>query len=232
MSKPTDSAVTMTFRVPPHLVEAFTEATDGFFAQAHEGTTPAQRAAELRVADRDDALDSLALLLDIAQDDSSQGAVIAMFLVSLYRALPFDLTELRALDADSFEHCLAVLRLDAQHLTPIRSYFPDGAEVWQAVIDRCRVERTESKPSAEEASLDGQTYVAQYVAYSDAPGYRNVTLFATIQGEAQPKRAIGLYLCPKDCGRLAEDLAQVHRKAWETGSPGDAEPGEHRPTWL
>ena len=49
MSKPADSgSKTVSFTVPIHLLDAFVETANDFFARAHERTTPAQRAAEIR----------------------------------------------------------------------------------------------------------------------------------------------------------------------------------------
>jgi hypothetical protein len=224
----------ITFQVPRHLVDAFIEATNQFFAQAHEGTTPAQRAAEVRAGDRDAALDSLALLFHLTEDDSGQAAVIARFLASLYNGkdFPFDMTELRDLDEDLLEHCLAVLRLDSRHSIEIHRYFPDGEARWQAMVRRWCAQQTEGKPLINENGFGGQTYSCKYVCYSDTPGYRDVTLFATVRAKDQVAKAIGLSVSASDCARLAEHLTNLHRRAWTGGMPSDAEQGEQIPEWL
>src|SRR5207249_151353 len=100
------------------------------------GNTSAQRAAEVRARDRDAGLDSLTHLARIAEGDTGQCGIIARFLAGLYNgtAFPFDLTELRGLDDDLFEHCLSVLRLDNIPATEIHKYFPDGEVRWQRMI--------------------------------------------------------------------------------------------------
>lgn len=236
MSKSADPerSQTITFEVPIHLVDAFIATTDQFFAQAHEGTTPAQRAADVRAADRDAALDSLALLLQISQDDGGQAPVIVRFLAGLYngRDFPFDLTELRDLDEDLKEHCLAVLRLHGRDAALIQNYFPDGAARWQAMITRSCVNRSEERLSGEDNGLSGQTHLCEYIGFSDVPGFREVTLFATVRGDAQIAKAIGLTLSASDCARLAEDLTLLHQRAWDSGTPSDAAQDEQKPEWL
>ncbi|VXC83284.1 conserved hypothetical protein [Burkholderia sp. 8Y] len=59
----------MTFMVPDHLAEAFKETVSDFFEKACSGSTPAQRAAEVRAQDSDAGLDSLAHLVDVAESD-------------------------------------------------------------------------------------------------------------------------------------------------------------------
>ncbi|MDO3615307.1 hypothetical protein Q3O97_05575 [Ralstonia pseudosolanacearum] len=132
--RPATQEITTT--VPTHLAPAFLQAVDEFFTQAREQRTPGQRAAEIRAQDRDAGLDSLAHRLAVAERDSGQSSVVARFLAGLYngRAYPFDLTALRALDADLFEHCLAVLRLDNHSSVPVHRYVPDGEARWQRMI--------------------------------------------------------------------------------------------------
>lgn len=104
-----DKKIKITSEVPEHLVEAFTHTVRDFFAKSHGGNTSAQRAAEVRAADKDAGLNSLIHLASLAESDTGQASIVARFLAGLYNGIefPFDLTELRALDADLFEHCLA-----------------------------------------------------------------------------------------------------------------------------
>ncbi|BBU30378.1 hypothetical protein BTHE68_41120 [Burkholderia sp. THE68] len=223
----------ITFDVPHHLVEAFTEITNDFFARAHEGTTPAQRAAKVRAQDRERGLTSLVVLLDVAGSDAVQTRVIAAFLAGLYNGekYPFDLRELRRLDDDLFEHCLAVLRVYNAASSAVRKYFSEDATRWQSLIERWTGLRDEN--AVEEQTLPGgQSYLCDYVAYSDSPGYRDVTLFATIRTAGKVNRAVGLSLTASSCARLAEDLLELHRRAWENGPAIDATEGESRPPWI
>lgn len=111
---PRPKAHRITSDVPEHLLEAFQHTVTEFFANAHGGQTPAQRAAETRAGDRDRGLDSLLQLVDVAEGSTEQAETVAEFLAGLYNGADyrFDLTALRVLDDDLFEHCLAVLRLD------------------------------------------------------------------------------------------------------------------------
>ncbi|KWU19266.1 MULTISPECIES: hypothetical protein [Burkholderiaceae] len=236
MSKPSDSGRTVTFTVPNHLFDAFNETANDFFATAHEGTTPAQRAAEIRAQDKDAGVDSLATLLDVAQGDAGQAGVIARFLAGLYNGadFPFDLTELRGLDDDLFEHCLAVLRLDHRPAVEVHNYFPGGAVRWQTMINQWGIGARNTAPPTADAGIGSQTYEAEYVAYSDAPGYRDVTLFVALHIESHTEKALGFHLSADHCARLAEDLLSVHRDAWdrESGMALDASDTETRPSWL
>jgi hypothetical protein len=45
-------------------------------------------------------------------------------------AYPFNLVELRGLDAPLFEDCLAVLRLDRRPEREVHEYFKDGDAIW------------------------------------------------------------------------------------------------------
>lgn len=58
---------------------------------------------------------ALRRLLPVAQRDTGQSSVIARFLLNLYNGdrFPFDLTDLRRLDYELFDDCLAVLKMDA-----------------------------------------------------------------------------------------------------------------------
>jgi hypothetical protein len=126
----------ITTNVPEHLVEAFLHVAQEFFVQSRGGQTSGQRAAEIRAQDRDCGMDSLAHLLTIAEEsETHQAGVVARFLAGLYNGQDyrFDLTELRRLDDDLLEHCLAVLRL-VQSGVEVHQYFPDGERRWQLMI--------------------------------------------------------------------------------------------------
>jgi hypothetical protein len=226
----------VSFDVPDHLFDAFMETANDFFSQAHEGTTLAQRAAEVRAQDRDAGLDALASLLDVAQGDAGQAGVIARFLAGLYNGqdYPFDLTELRGLDEDLFERCLAVLRLDNRPAVEVHDYFPAGAARWQEMIKCWGIASRPVSRGLDFAQVSQQTYEADYVGIADAPGYRDVTLFVTVRTECEPAKAIGIHLSTLACGHLTSDLLALHRRAWEGehGRPIDVLDGEVRPHWV
>lgn len=76
---------------------------------------------------------ALRRLLPIARRDSGQSGVVAKFLLGLYNGtrFPFDMTELRRLDLDLFEDCLAVLRMDFAPEKEIHRYFEDGGVLFE-----------------------------------------------------------------------------------------------------
>jgi hypothetical protein len=62
--------------------------------------------------------------------------VIASVLASLYNGYRFkvDLTELRILDREHFEHVLNVLRLDREGGREVHTYFEQGGRIWEEEI--------------------------------------------------------------------------------------------------
>lgn len=96
-----------------------------YFAQSakERAERPAIRAAGLKALQR---------LVPIAEHDSGQSRTIGCFLLGLYNgvAYPFNLVELRGLDAQLFEDCIAVLRLDRQPEREVHEYFKDGDAIW------------------------------------------------------------------------------------------------------
>ncbi|EHP44228.1 hypothetical protein OR16_04602 [Cupriavidus basilensis OR16] len=222
----------ITHHVPEHLVEAFLQAADEFFAQARGGRTAGQGAAEVRAQDRDRGLDSLAHLVEVAEGDTGQAGIVARFLAGLYNGtnFPFDLTELRGLDADLFEHCLAVLRLDNRPKVEVHRYFTDGDELWQCMIARWNLDQ---QPPAEPAPLHGERYQAKYVTHGNAPGYRDVTLYVSLENDPARLLPIELHFSAQDGVAIAQDVIGIHRRVWQDGRvPIDIDAGETRPSWF
>ncbi|MBL8387032.1 MAG: hypothetical protein JNK17_02225 [Hydrogenophaga sp.] len=80
-----------------------------------------------------DQLAALIALWEMAQADHGGAKVAGKFLLGLYNGhrFPFDLTDLRVLDAARFHQCLEVLRMDycpyeEVHVTLGRYCAPDG----------------------------------------------------------------------------------------------------------
>lgn len=73
-------------------------------------------------------LPALERLAAVARQDSGQARIIGLFLLGLYNgsAYPFDLTQLRSLDAQLFGDCLAVLHLDYYPEQEVHEYLPAG----------------------------------------------------------------------------------------------------------
>jgi len=67
---------------------------------------------------------------------TGQSRRIVAFLAGLYNGqdYPFDLTELRGVDQDIAEDCLAVLRLDTRGLREVHRYIEGGEATWAAMI--------------------------------------------------------------------------------------------------
>lgn len=78
---------------------------------------------------------ALRRLLPIAQSDTGQSAVVARFLLNLYNGerFPFDLSDLRRLDYDPFDDCIAVLTMDSQRFKEVHEYFDDGGTIWETL---------------------------------------------------------------------------------------------------
>jgi hypothetical protein len=88
----------------------------------------------------DDGLPALYRLIEIAQGDTGQSSVVAMFLLGLYNAtrFPFPLTELRMLDQTLFDDVQSILRMDALACShEIHHNFYSGEKIFeQLAIDR------------------------------------------------------------------------------------------------
>ncbi|WP_251865874.1 ParB/RepB/Spo0J family partition protein [Achromobacter sp. Marseille-Q4962] len=74
---------------------------------------------------------ALRRLLPVAQGDTRQSRVVARFLLNLYNGnrFPFDNTDLRCLDHELWEDCIAVLRMDSRPVQEVHSYFENGSKI-------------------------------------------------------------------------------------------------------
>ncbi|KQW11947.1 MULTISPECIES: DUF7673 family protein [Pseudomonas] len=83
-------------------------------------------------------IEALHRLMPAAQGYSGQSGVIGRFLLGLYNGqdYPFDMTELRRLDAALFDDCIAVLRLDHTTEREVHRYFENGDEIWEELRNR------------------------------------------------------------------------------------------------
>lgn len=86
-------------------------------------------------------LPALRTLLTVARSDTGQSRVIAGFLLSLYNGyrFNFDLTDFRAIDADLFEQCMLVLRMDSQPMQEVHKYFTNGGEIFEQLAKNWNV---------------------------------------------------------------------------------------------
>ncbi|MBC3871509.1 hypothetical protein HV832_13885 [Undibacterium oligocarboniphilum] len=97
--------------------------------RAREREQRLQRLPEIRL----EGEAALRRLLPIAQRDTGQSGVIARFLLNMYNGdrFPFDLTDLRRLDYDVFDDCMAVLKMDFQPEKEVHRYFQNGGAIWE-----------------------------------------------------------------------------------------------------
>lgn len=121
----------------PQEIEQAQRAASEEFAQrmlAHEAR---------RNAVREPGIAALKRLLPIARRDTGQSRVVGRFLLSLYngRAFPFDLTDLRVVDDEIHDDCLAVLRLDASPEKEVHHYFVNGDRIWDELKLQWTTER-------------------------------------------------------------------------------------------
>lgn len=99
-----------------------------------------QRVRSLHTRIKDDRIAgeaALRRLLPIAQRDTGQSARVARFLLGCYNGhrFPFDLTNLRSLDYEIMEDCLAVLRMDSTPYQEVHQYFDHGGLVFEKLAD-------------------------------------------------------------------------------------------------
>lgn len=82
---------------------------------------------------REKGRSALKRLLPIAQSSSGQSGVVAAFLLGLYDGsrFRFDMTELRRLDRELHEDCMAVLDMDYGPEKNVCDYFLDGSKLFE-----------------------------------------------------------------------------------------------------
>jgi hypothetical protein len=100
----------------------------------------AERAARLpEIRTKGEA--ALRRLLPIAQGNTGQCRHVAAFLLGLYNGtrFPFDLTDLRAVDGEIFDDCMAVLQMDSQPAKEVHTYFDNGNQVFEQLAQDWRV---------------------------------------------------------------------------------------------
>lgn len=122
--------------------------------QFHTGETDHAAPIRQRAADREQGIASLKKLVEVAQGNSGQCRYVARFLAGVYNGprFPihlFSLTDLRAIDADLFEHCMSVLRMDSRPAKEVHTYFPNGSTLWEDMIKRWGLDQEQLEDAAQ-----------------------------------------------------------------------------------
>ena len=194
-----------------------------------------------------EALQRLYLLATDFHHD--HGVVAARFLLGLYNGyrFPFDLTDLRLLDAASFQDAMAVLVMDAR-LTrkEVHNYFAEGGKKFERLVqdwnitDIARLRETgdgSPTPRAQRGMLRHEDDVsAKLVTVGNAPG-RDVRLTFDCEVIGSDRQDVGqVRLCMsinvEDGVTMMNHIRDVHQSAWSRGRPIDAKVDEHAPRWA
>jgi hypothetical protein len=83
-------------------------------------------------------VEALKRLMSVARGDTGQSATIARFLLSCYNGtnFPLNVSDLRALDFDLHEDCMAVLKMDYSPEREIHRLVENGASIFEAMAVR------------------------------------------------------------------------------------------------
>jgi len=102
------------------------EAVNAFLSKMNEYETRKEMAFKTGIP-------ALTRLLVVAKNDTGQSITCRRVLLGLYNghAYPFPLTELRGLDADLFDDCMAVITMDAcGPIKEIHEFIKDGSTLF------------------------------------------------------------------------------------------------------
>jgi hypothetical protein len=126
--------MSFTVQVPAERAEAFRK----LYRQFMTGDCRRDAAIRQQAADRNQGIASLRKLVEVALGTSGQCRYIARFLAALYNGprFRFDPADLRGLDTELFEHCMAVLRMDHRCEKEVHTYFVDGSRLWEGDLIR------------------------------------------------------------------------------------------------
>lgn len=78
---------------------------------------------------------ALLRLVEVAQGDTGQSGVCGRFLLGVYNgaAYPFNLVDLRRLDYDLWQDCLAVLAMDRRPRQEVHQMVENGYDIWEGL---------------------------------------------------------------------------------------------------
>lgn len=85
-------------------------------------------------------VEALHRLLPIAQGNSGQSCIVALFLLSCYDTFRFSfpLSEFRLLDLKIYQDCVAVLNLNWSPAIELHCYFENGSAIFEELAARFR----------------------------------------------------------------------------------------------
>lgn len=208
----------------------------------------------LRAKIEERGFEALQRLYVIACRDTGQARKIAGFLLGLYNGdrFPFDLTDLRGLDDDLFEDCMAVLRMDAR-LTrqEVHNYFDRGGQKFEQLVQdwnmpdhrlmRLALQEQREREPSQPVRLTAGDFNAKLVTYGVCPGYRKLSVTADLTELGAPESAkpvrVDLAFDTPSSLDLLRELMDASRVAWRGGDgnakkPLDAKDGERPPKWV
>lgn len=103
-----------------------------------------EKAQEIRKARLDDCLKSLEIAVTWAlKHDTSGARVFATLLASMYNGnrVKFDVSDLKLLDAENFEHALNCMRLCQETHREPHQFFERGGELFEQIIRDWKLEK-------------------------------------------------------------------------------------------
>jgi len=156
-------ALTKRMRITVEVDAGRQEAFSRLWREFITGRSPQEAVIRQRAADHNQGIASLRELVTVAQRSSGQCRYIAHFLAALYNGsrFPFDVTDLRAIDPELWEHCMAVLRLDQHPEKEVHQYFVDGSKLWEErIIGKWNLDR--------DAALLAAQRLREYLEHRDS----------------------------------------------------------------
>ncbi len=106
-------------------------------AQMKEYSAKVREQRKKILEDRRLGEEALRRLLPIARRDTGQSRRVAAILLSLYNGhrFPLDMTNLRSLDYEIMEDCLAVIRMDSNAYQEVHNYFENGSQIFEQLAE-------------------------------------------------------------------------------------------------
>lgn len=102
-----------------------------------------EKAQQVRAANLEQCVESLKHCVRWALKDCGSSRVFARFLASLYNGdrVKADVSDIRALDPENFEHLMNVMRLCFETSREPHTFFENGNEIFERIIANWRFEK-------------------------------------------------------------------------------------------